>query len=36
MIALPSIGESLIHKLLEAHSQISLITLLADLSDEKF
>jgi hypothetical protein len=35
MIALPCIGESLIHKLFEAHPRIPLVTLLADLSDEK-
>jgi hypothetical protein len=35
MIALPCLGESLIHKLLEAHPRIHSITLLADLSDEK-
>jgi hypothetical protein len=35
MIALPCLDESLICKLLEAHPQISSVTLLSDLSDEK-
>jgi hypothetical protein len=35
MIALPCLGESSIRKLLEPHPQISLVSLLADLSDEK-
>jgi hypothetical protein len=35
MITLPCLGKSLIRKLLEAHPQIQLVTLLADLSDEK-
>jgi hypothetical protein len=34
VIALPWLGENLIHKLLEAHPRISSVTLLADLSDE--
>jgi hypothetical protein len=35
MIALPCLGESLICKLIEVHHQISLVALLANLSDEK-
>jgi hypothetical protein len=35
MIALPSLGESLIRELLQVHPQISSVALLADLSDEK-
>jgi hypothetical protein len=35
MTVLPCLGESLVLKLLEAHPQISLVTPLADLSDEK-
>jgi hypothetical protein len=35
MIALPSLGKSLIRRLLESHPQISLVTLLANLSYEK-
>jgi hypothetical protein len=35
MIALPCLDESLVCKLLEAHPQISLVVVLADLSDER-
>jgi hypothetical protein len=35
MITLPCLGESLVHKLIEVHPWISLVALLADLSDEK-
>jgi hypothetical protein len=35
MMALPSLGENLICKLLEVHPQISSVTILANLSNEK-
>jgi hypothetical protein len=35
IIALPCLGESLVRKLSEAQPRVSLVTLLADLSDEK-
>jgi hypothetical protein len=35
MIVLPCLSESLIRKLIEAHPRISLVALLADMSNER-